>query len=544
MPFRRMVLLAGMLGLTLALIPAVAITGAQDSTPTPIPTFAPTPPGTPPVTPDDLPVVARVPFTETFDTRDDWTPAGTWEFRWHADGSGGAWFVDLAQRETINTLSYMPGIDLSGTLNVRLMFRQTGIVPESDLVAVDVSLDGGHTWNTVDVQVGLSAPDPQTTATPDANGGTAAPTAAATPDPDAPLSAGMSADWELRTVDLASYRGQVIALRFRVQTGLAPLEGPPITGEYGIDNVVIQFFENPPEPSAYLPVAPPPAGPRTLMGLHLVVGAQKEPVVDLAKRLREIGWPLGTLKGTSGTTDILAAVAEVSPETVLVFRSLETPRGLIDCPNDGNDPIAEAHLWMAGIMPYWVGVQADYFEIMNECLPPVEWLVPFTIEAMNIANQRGYCILAFSFPPGNPEPWYYAQLQPVYEYALANPCGPGRYHGVALHAYGVDTRTLVSESDPAIGLRHRLFYREMVEEVPEAVYLPLYLTEAGPGDGSTEFECPDVVRDVVQYTRQLEFDPYVRGFHLWNVGKIGEFIDVTRCLPQIGDALVGYYASR
>jgi len=280
------------------------------------------------------------------------------------------------------------------------------------------------------------------------------------------------------------------------------------------------------------------------MGLHLVVGAQQQPVVDLAKRMVDLGWPINTLKGTTDTESILNAVAAVSPETVIVFRSLLTPWGMIDCPNVGNDPVAEANEWIYGLQPYWHEVDADYYEIMNECQPPADWLVAFTIEAMRIANTLGECILVFSFAPGNPELDYFAQLTPVFDYAVQNPCAPGRYHGVALHAYGVKRGSLVSESGLYLGLRHRLLFTQLLSQNPEYGRIPVYLTEVGQGDGTTEFSCADVARDVIQYTRQLESDPYVRGFHLWNVGKVGQWFDVTPCLPAISDALAGYYAAK
>jgi len=280
------------------------------------------------------------------------------------------------------------------------------------------------------------------------------------------------------------------------------------------------------------------------MGLHLTVGAQKEPVLELVKRLRAVGWPLGTIKGTTGTEDILNAVASISPETVIVYRSLVTPSGMVDCPNASVDPVSEARIWIGGLQSYWRGIQADFYEIMNECQPPIAWLVPFALEAMRLAGAQGQCLLLFSFGSGSPEPELFDQLLPVYEYALQNPCLSGRYHGIALHEYGMGKSTLVSESGIYYGFRHRLLYAHVLPQLPSAILLPVYLTEAGPGDGRTPFKCEDVTRDVILYTQQLEYDPYIRGFHLWNLGPKSEWIDVTPCLPMIGDALVSYYSWR
>ncbi|NDJ75101.1 MAG: hypothetical protein GYB65_02490 [Chloroflexi bacterium] len=479
----------------LVLLPAQPPTVAQDGTPapelTPLPNYG------------NDPLVVALPFGESFDRNEGWQPDGAWVYDVLSAYSGAGWFADISPRQATSNLTYERLIDLSGTLSVQLVYRQKGYLPPSDLIALDISLDGGMTWLAVDQQIGLESPD-----------------------------------WDTRTIDLTDFRGQVISLRFRVATGIETTL-PPESG-YRIDSLTIQFVAATPT-MVYVPVETPP---RTLMGLHLIVGARREPVLELATRLRDIGWPLGTVKGTSGTEDILNEVARISPDTVIVFRSLLTPLGQRDCPNTANSPQAEAQLWMAGLQQYWAGVNADYYEIVNECEPPMEWMAAFSIEAMRIANLQGQCLLLFSFGPGNPEPEEFAQLLPVFQYALENPCGPGRLHGIALHTYGIGQTTLVSESGIYLGFRHRLFYSTILTQLPEAVRLPVYLTEAGPGDGRTDFTCADVQRDVMQYTQQLEYDPYIQGFHLWNLGPPGVWVDFTPCLPIIGDALVNYYANK
>jgi hypothetical protein len=454
--------------------------------------------------PEPLPQVIRLPFSDTFDSIQTWTPNGEWRFINDDAYDGGGWHVDGFQRNEVSTLEYSAMIDLTGTLSAQLIYRQKGLLPTSDLVAVDLSLNGGQSWFLVDDQIGVDS------------------------------------DWDLHVIDLTDYRSQVIRLRFRVSTGNTILDAAKTGMGYWIDNLTIQFVMLPPE-NAFAPID---IGPRTLMGLHLIVGAQKEPVIALATRLREIGWPLGTLKGTSGTEEILNAVARISPETIIVFRSLLTPFGQTDCPSATAPPSVEARDWMAGLQSYWAGIEADYFEIINECQLPIEWLVEFSIEAMRIANSQGQCLLLFSFGPGNPEIDQFAHLLPVYEYALQNPCQPGRYHGIALHAYGVEKSTLLSDSGIYLGLRHRMFYAQILPTLPEAIQIPVYLTEAGAGDGRSPFRCEDITRDVIQYTRQIEFDPYIRGFHLWTLGAKGEWINLTPCLDMIGDALENYYRGR
>lgn len=473
--------------------------------------FSPTrPPATPlpsPLAPQTLSAdVAALPFAETFDTPLNWLPSGAWRYTPDCGYSGGCWQLDTALRQTTSVLQYTRPIDLSGTLSAQLLYRQDGYLPPSDLVTLEVSLDGGVTWNVADQQIGVKA------------------------------------DWELHAVDLTSFRGQVVLLRYQVITGVQMPDQEPVSGFYSVDNLTIQHVDIAPE-LVYL--APEPRGPHTLLGLHMVVGAGREVVLDFVQRLQNAGWPLGTLKGTTGTEDILNAVAAASPSTIIVYRSLKTPWGMRDCPNTANDPVLEAQMWIAGLQPQWQGVQADYFEIMNECLPSAEWLTAFSIEAMRQAERFGQCLLLFSFSPGRPEPDYFLQLKPVFEYALEHPCASGRYHGVALHVAGRDAYTLATDSGVAMGLRHRLLYGALLQELPEAVQIPVYLTEAGPGDGRVLFPCSEITREALQFTQQLEYDPYVRGFHLWNVGAgANEWADITPCLPQLADALISYYQGR
>ena len=491
------VLVVGLLAAQLTLTP---LSGAQEfsATQTPEPT---------PLAPQAVGAqVTTLPFAETFDVPTNWQGNGAWRYTPDCGYSGACWQLDAAQRQTTSTLQYLRPIDLSGTLNAQLLYRQNGVLPPSDLVTLEVSLDGGLTWNVVDQQIGVRA------------------------------------DWELHTVDLTHFRGQVVLLRFQVTTGIQVPDTEPVSSFYSVDNLTLQHVDVAPE-QVY--AAPEPRGPHTLLGLHLVVGAGREAVLDFAKRLQDAGWPLGTLKGTTGTEDILNAVAAVSPSTIIVYRSLMTPWGMLDCPNTANDPVLEAQMWIAGLQPQWQGVQADYFEITNECLPPVEWLTAFSIEAMRQAEQFGECLLLFSFSPGRPEPEYFLQLKPVFQYALEHPCANGRYHGMALHAAGRDAHTLATDSGVAMGLRHRLLYGALLAEMPEAAQIPVYLTEAGPGNGRILFPCNEITREALQFTQQLEHDPYVQGFHLWNVGTgASGWADITPCLPQIADALINYYQGR
>ncbi|MBN1678968.1 MAG: hypothetical protein JW966_01665 [Anaerolineae bacterium] len=287
--------------------------------------------------------------------------------------------------------------------------------------------------------------------------------------------------------------------------------------------------------------------PATLFGLHLVNGTSREPVFDLAQRLADSGHPLGTVKGLNGTEDLLADLKTISPDTITVYRSVITTQGMLDCPADIldlPDPVMAARAWMDSLTPFWDGVEADYFEYMNECHAPMDWIAEFSIEMMRLANEQDRCLLLFSFPVGNPDIHVFEQLLPAYRYALENPCQPGRTHGIALHAFSTTNFQLVSETDVWIGFRHRILDEVLQTHLPEAVNLPVFVTELGQGNGMVPLEtltCDDITRDVLQYTYQLEEDPYVKGFHWWSIGTGTQWADATACLDQIGTALIAYY---
>lgn len=491
------VLLAALIAL-----PVASAQGGPGATPVPSPT--PAVPIPAPFT--GGPLAVGLPFSDTFDTPANWQPDDAWQFAREGAYEGNGWLLDGAVRGEVSTLTSQVLIDLSGALSAQLMFQQQGRLPESDLVAVDLSLDGGASWIMIDMQAGIDAPD-----------------------------------WERHTVDLSDFRGLVVQLRLRVLTSEQTLSAEAVSVRYYLDNLTIQYALLP-DPAL---AGGPYHGPHTLMGPHVLMNTPRAPLINFVTRMRAAGFPLGTIKGTMATEDLMNEIAQLSPETIIVFRPMFGPYGYGDCPDDSNPPVQEARTWIEGVRPYWDKVEADYYELVNECGIPIEWLVPFFVEAMRLAGEMGECVLAGSFYSGHPEIDEFSQMLPVFEYALANPCRPGWYHGISLHAYPADKTTLLSDSGIYLGLRHRLFYDEILAQLPEADRIPLYLTEAGPGDGSARFSCEDIARDVVAYTRQLEHDPYLAGWHLWTTGGgiPGFWMDVTPCLSLIADSLLAYYAA-
>ncbi len=284
----------------------------------------------------------------------------------------------------------------------------------------------------------------------------------------------------------------------------------------------------------------------TLAGLHIISMTGEREVMNLVQLLAARGIPMGTVKGLNGTETLLVKIKEASPQTTTVYRSILTDFGFWDCPealftDTLPDPVLTAQEWMAGVLPHWENVSADYFEPINECPAPLDWLAEFSIETMRIANEAGYCLLLFALPGATPPMDQFDQLLPAYEYAAQHPCPNGLMNGIGLHAYSLEDDKLASESDVWVVFRHRLMAQRLDQVLPVAANLPVYITEFGIGGGTIDPGCEAVVRDTIQYTYQLEEDPYIKGFHLWSVGSGAQWYDVTPCLDQLGASLLAYY---
>ncbi len=284
----------------------------------------------------------------------------------------------------------------------------------------------------------------------------------------------------------------------------------------------------------------------TVFGLHLVNTTGAPDVLSVAQRLADNGTPLATVKGLNGTEGLLDQVKQISPQTTIIYRSLYTSNGEIDCPTDldtAPDLAVLAQQWMDSLQQAWAAINADYYELMNECGGSIERQTQFSIEAMKLANQQGRCLLLYSFTAGQPAAEDFIKILPAVEFALQNPCRPGQYHGIAMHGYSFEDGVGLSEADPWMTLRHRQLYAALVSALPEVKNIPFYLTEAGIGGGGflNMPPCDLVVRDVVQYTYQLEQDPYVRGYNEWSFGAGTRWYDLTPCLEGIGTALITYY---
>jgi hypothetical protein len=105
--------------------------------------------------------------------------------------------------EVVSTLTSDALIDLRSAMNPELSFWERSALSDGDVFAVEISLDSGVSWVALSQQSG----SPQ--------------------------------DWTLRTLDLNPYRGNVIRLRYSLDT-TGDLPGSAPTAGVWIDQLAIQ----------------------------------------------------------------------------------------------------------------------------------------------------------------------------------------------------------------------------------------------------------------------------------------------------------------
>jgi hypothetical protein len=153
---------------------------------TPVPTeVSVTPePTAVPSGPDGALPVLSLPLVDGGDNAANWQMKGTWKIGPKAGMDGNGWVAHVGQ--PASGLKSLFLVDLTTAQQPMLHFWQRMRLAEKDSVRVDISLDGGQTWQTLDQQPGQKL------------------------------------EWGERVLDLSAYRGQMIRLRFRLESGGRP----------------------------------------------------------------------------------------------------------------------------------------------------------------------------------------------------------------------------------------------------------------------------------------------------------------------------------
>ena len=208
-----------------------------------------------------------------------------------------------------------------------------------------------------------------------------------------------------------------------------------------------------------------------------------------------------------------------------------------DCPSgpEWQDP----DRWWNGIRSY-LPADADYIEVVNECGIDGATFSQFSIRLAELANDDGWAILAFSFPPGNPELSEWSGLVHYLRWAGSHPLSDGRYNGVALHQSAYTNLAVRQGSwlnSPWIAGRHRLVWNFLRTLVPPYDHtqspIPWVITEVGVTDGysgswTETFSCEQKAAAYRETRRQYQQDGLWLAW--WNIGSIGKWTDDSPCL--------------
>lgn len=278
-----------------------------------------------------------------------------------------------------------------------------------------------------------------------------------------------------------------------------------------------------------------------LDGLHLLVGAQQ--VV--------LNWlpHFGTLKGLTHSDQIPLMAKQLQPETVIVYRSLYNGHGQSDGPS-ADEWTNPAKYW-DGLRPFLVG-GFDYYEFVNEVGPPNRAVeADFNIAMLDLMAQDGYCGLAFSPGPGNPEIPAWDEWVRTLRWIDAHPCGTwpdGRvkYHGLAIHQAGKLPEwvpTLPDNYSKNVWIYGRIDAVDLYLKLTHGYDLhdfkgPIYVTEMGFEDytiPNEQFTCEEVKAGVDATRTLYQTNGLVDGFQLWNFWGPDAFgwVDLTPCLSVI-----------
>ena len=245
------------------------------------------------------------------------------------------------------------------------------------------------------------------------------------------------------------------------------------------------------------------------------------------------------------TWNVCNQLKQRNPDIKLVARTLQTNYGQIDCPSD----------WMyESPMIWWDAIRNhlpdgyDYYEIQNECPPPAQgwekW-ASWSIEmAKLVEKDKGGALLAFSFPPGNPDYPYWPALEEYFRWAADNPLPNGTHHGIAFHASPFapwNRPDMPWVNNPHLAGRHQIVRDVLLANT--GIDLKnwagtIIVTEIGLSDGysgnwNAPYSCEEMTDTYIATLEEYKNEGYIDGFTWWNVGKIGKWTDDSMCLPNL-----------
>jgi len=293
----------------------------------------------------------------------------------------------------------------------------------------------------------------------------------------------------------------------------------------------------------------PARGPFTgsaLVGLHLTWPVSNALIDSVLPYI-------GTLKGVTMTGGNLRHAKAVKPDLLVVYRDyrVEHPADFELLGGRGG-----ARQYADRLMAVWTDANvldvADYLEVMNEWKIPASWyprLAEFSIYLGEILAERGIAMLTGGFFPGMPEPEEFAALYEYFRWADGHPVGAWpdgspRYHGVSFHLAGFMPPGVTSPgmipwiNDPWIAGRYTFFDQALRARHGYSLRDfrgPKLATELywgyGFADEAGVWTTEQLRAGVRETARRLSEGGIVDGFHIWSVGQVANWIDLSPHLP-------------
>ena len=245
------------------------------------------------------------------------------------------------------------------------------------------------------------------------------------------------------------------------------------------------------------PYVPPSTG-HTVFAFHTVPGGSSYYATAAQNVVQSHGVEYG-IKSVNNVEECNAVAANGGD---CIYRDLRFG----DCPMLTGDPVQTAREWMARLAPVYVGVNAKYFEIVNECdMNNGAWWNSFILTAVQEANARGWKIVIPTLNPGVGDVEFWRPMIP----ALRAMAAGG--HLVGLHDYSVYSPPLCNGS-PYTAYRHEMTYQAICGTFG-ICNLKYAITEVGQGWGN---EVPDV-NDMVCWWDRVKNTNNVAFIAVWTL---------------------------
>lgn len=277
------------------------------------------------------------------------------------------------------------------------------------------------------------------------------------------------------------------------------------------------------------------------LGIHGILPGK---TVGLAAEMSAAGKPLATVKAVADP-GWLADVKSVSPSTVTLGRFLHGYVGNIDVEGppiqawrNNLSELARLILYEE-LFPLWSRHRdyVDYWEVTNELDPPgVDGHVlyaEFFQHIINIAQQEGYKVSAFSYSMGVPEQ---SEIDAIINMGIFTALRDGG-HSLSLHEY--------SPVDPWNTFSWLMGRFTWWLNDPVVRQVPIFITEAQVGENLLTISPDRWIQGLEWYDNLLKSYPNVIGAHLFTLGSAGTWkeFDFDHLVPHFKTYLLSQESS-